>query len=186
MKKHAARIAVMALVALVLGSGVALAQVETCSAVGTWIMKVPSGGELIAVVTRGNLRTSGGQIEASWVVWEPTLASRFPAVRTTDPKGAWEEVGVVPMPARTNFTWIAHGMGAFGSPLYVLRGRGYVTFQGCDQATFTTAMDLFLPSHNVWLDAPLVTLGPEPWSATRMPVVPLADPNAPVTTGARR
>ncbi len=186
MKKHAARMAVMALVALVFGSGVAQAQteMEACSVVGTWIMKVPSGGELIAVVTRGALRTSGGQIDASWVVWEPTIASRFAAQQTTNPKGVWEDVGVFPMPTRTNFTWIAHGMNARGVPLYVLRGRGFVTFDGCDRAIFTTALDLFLPQQHVWVDAPLVTLGPEPWTATRMPVVPLVDPTVPA--GPRR
>jgi len=177
MNKHAAKIALVALAALALGSGVGLAQTappEACSVVGTWILKVPSGGDLVAVVTRGGLKTSGGQIEANWIVWEPTLASRFPAVRTTDPMGVWEELGV-PTPTRTNVTWVAHGIGAYGSPLYVLRGRAYVTFDGCDHAIFTTAMDLFLPSHDIWIDAPLMTLGPEPWSARRMPVVPLAD-----------
>lgn len=176
MKHLAARIALGALVALFLGHGVAVAQTETCSLVGTWILKVPSGGDLIAVATRGGLKTTGGQIEANWIVWEPTLASRFPAVRTTDPKGVWEEIGT-PTPTGVNLTWVAHGLGVYG-PLYVLRGRGYVTFQGCDQAVFTTAMDLFLPSHDIWHDAPLMTIGPEAWSATRMPVVPLADPTA--------
>jgi hypothetical protein len=175
MDKHAARIALVALVALVLGSGVGLAQTDTpatpeaCTLVGTWMVKVPSGGDLVAVFTRGGLKSSSGQLDAEWIVWEPTLASRFPAVRTTDPKGVWADV----TPTTFNATWVAYGIGVNG-PLYVLRARALATLDGCDQASISTTLDLFLPSHDIWRDTPLMSIGPEPWIARRMPIVPLA------------
>lgn len=174
MQKHA-RIALIALAALALGRGVGFAQTEppttpeACSLVGTWIVKVPSGGDLLAVFTRGGLKSSSGQIDADWIVWEPTLASRFPAVRTTDPKGVWAEVSQTTF----NATWMAYGIGVSG-PLYVLRARALVTLDGCDQAGIATTLDLFLPSHDIWRDTPLMSIGPETWTAERMPVVPLA------------
>jgi hypothetical protein len=169
MNRCAVRIVLVTIVSLVLGSSAALAQVENqegCGIVGTWILRQANGNALDAVVGRGS-KVTQGQLEASWVVWDPTVASRFPAVRTTDPKGVWERVDET----RVNTTWVAYGLAANGTPLYVIRARGFVTFEGCDQAVFTTTLDLFLPSHDIWRDAPLVSLGPDAWTAKRMPVV---------------
>lgn len=179
MHTHAARIALVALVALLGGSAVARAQTEVpttpeaCTLVGTWMVKVPSGGDLLAVFTRGGLKSSSGQLDADWIVWEPTLASRFPAVRTTDPKGVWAEASATTF----NVTWVGYGIGVSG-PLYVLRARALATLEGCDQASLATTLDLFLPSHDIWRDTPLMSIGPEVWVARRMPVVPLSVPAA--------
>jgi len=177
MKRQAATIALGALIALVLGAGVGLAQLpepEACSLVGTWTARLPTGGSYTAVFNRGS-SVMVGQVDVGLVVWDPTLASRFPAARTTDPKGVWEKVDSTTF----NLTWVAYGLAANGAPLYVLRGRGVATMQGCDQATLAVTTDLFLPPQDIWKDQPLVSLGPDTAAAARMPVVPVTVPPAP-------
>ena len=87
-----------------------------------------------------------------WVRWYPTLMNNFPtAVRTTNPLGVWEKVNA----KIYKFTWVAYGLGADGSVVYVARASGISTMEDRDHWPFTYVTEVFLPSQNISIESPI-------------------------------
>jgi len=149
--------------ALMLGSGVSLAQSNNCGVVGTWI----HSGDItwLGINTPGTSATSG-QVDIEWITMDPTLGVGLPAVRTSNPKGVWEKVNQ----REYRTTWVAYGLGADGLPVYVLRGIGMVAMTGCDRADITALLEVFGPDQDIWRERPMFA-GSVSEVTTRMPVV---------------
>jgi hypothetical protein len=158
------RCALVVVVALVVGSGVGLAQSNPCTVVGTWIHSHEQNSWL-GVVTPG-VNATGGQLALDWVVFDPTLEGRFPAVRTTGPKGVWEKVNQ----REYKYTWVAYGLSAAGLPVYVLRASGIGTLAGCDRFDIGGWLELFVSPFDIWNGTPLLRM-PLDEFAMRMPLV---------------
>ena len=136
-------------VALFAGSGSVMAQSKNCSQAGTWHGAGDSGGTWMEVVTQGQSATVG-QMQVEWVLWDPGLGVGFPAVRTTNPMGVWEKVNE----KTAKWTWIAYGLGADGSVVYVVRASGVSTMTDCDTKLFTGVMELFAPGQVISAEPP--------------------------------
>jgi hypothetical protein len=166
-KRSFIRISLAVVVALVVGSGVGLAQSNNCGRVGTWFGQGDSGTTWIAIVTAG-MSATVGQINMEWVLLEPTLGGFFPtAVRVTGGKGVWEKVNQ----NQYKYTWVAYGLDATGQPVYVARTSGFETIAGCDQTNITYTLELFSPEQNIWSDPPFFGAFTGTGVENRMPVV---------------
>lgn len=157
------RCVLFVVVALVAGSGAALAQSNNCGVVGTWTHWGTFGW--YGVVSPGTSATVG-QIEIEWITWDPTIGGRLPAVRTTGPKGVWEKVNQ----REYKYTWVAYGLDADGLPVYVLRASGVGTLPRCDRFDITGWLEMFWPTQDIWTETPFMRV-PIDEFATRMPVV---------------
>ncbi len=100
-------------------------------------------------VTQGQSATVG-QMQVEWVLWDPGLGVGLPAVRTTNPMGVWEKVNE----KTARWTWIAYGLGADGSVVYVARASGVSTMTDCDTKLFTFVMELFGPGQVISTEGP--------------------------------
>lgn len=100
-------------------------------------------------VTQGQSATVG-QMQVEWVLWDPSLGVGLPAVRTTNPMGVWEKVNE----KIYKFTWVAYGLGADGSVVYVARASGVSTTEDCDHLRFTFVMEFFSPAQDISKDSP--------------------------------
>jgi len=141
-------------VAVFAGSGSVTAQSKNCSQAGTWHGVSNSGGTWMEAVTQGQSATVG-QMQVEWVLWDPTLSGYFgDAIRTTNPMGVWEKVNE----KTAKWTWIAYGIGANGSVVYVARASGVSTMTDCDTKLFTYVMEIFLPQQDISTDTPIAKL----------------------------
>jgi len=161
------RCVLFVVVALVLGSGVGLAQGNNCTIVGTWMH---SGGPADmftwTLVATPGANATVGQLDYEWVLVSPTLGMFPSAVRLTNPNGVWEKQ----KQGEYNVTWVAYGLDKDGKVVYVLRPHGVATMTTCDAFNFVGTYDVFLPTQDIWNDEPL---GSVPVNEThwRMPVV---------------
>jgi len=166
MKLHAMRIAVVAVVALILGSGVGLAQSNNCGRVGTWFGQGDSGITWIASDTSG-VSATVGQLDLDWVLIDPTLGGFFPTVvRVTNARGVWEKVNQ----RKYKYTWVAYAFDANAAIVFVARTSGYATMAGCNQVNITYTLELFDPAQDIWSDTPPFAF-PGTAVEKRMPVV---------------
>lgn len=176
-KKDAVRIALAALVALAVASGVGLAQSAmarsgatggtNCGRVGTWFGQGDSGITWMAVDTPGANATVG-QFVLDWVLIDPTLGGFFPtSAVVTGAKGVWEKVNQ----SKYKYTWVAYGLDAAGQPVVVARASGFATMAGCNNVNLTYTLELFAPEDDIWTDQP--SFGAVTGTAVekRMPVV---------------
>lgn len=163
MKRHAMQIALVAVVALMLGSGVGLARSNNWTIVGTWSHWEEFSWLL--VVTPGT-SAAVGQLDMESIAWDPSFGGKLPALRTTAPKGVWEKVNQ----RENKYTWVAYGLSATGQPVYAMRASGGVTTAGCDRVDITGTLELFGVKQGVWSPAPFLCI-PISEFATRMPVV---------------
>jgi len=161
------RIALVAVIALIMGSGVGFAQSKNCGVVGTWTHWEDFAW--VGVVSPG-MNATVGQIDMEWILWDPTIGGAHPllttAVRTTGPKGVWEKVNE----REYKYTWVAYGLNAAGALVYALRAVGVGTIAGCDRFDITGRLQLFAPNQNIWTDEPVLWV-PIDEFATRMPLV---------------
>jgi hypothetical protein len=164
---HVVRIAAATVVALMVGSGVGLAQSKECGRVGTWFGLGDSGSTWIAVDTRGSSATTG-QLTLEWALVDPTLGGFFPtAARVTGATGVWEKVNEL----KYKYTWVAYGLTAEGLPVFLARTSGFATMAGCDRVDITYALELFEPGQDMWTDDPAFGTFAGTGIETRMPVV---------------
>jgi hypothetical protein len=163
----ARRCALLVVVALMLGSGVALAQSNNCGRVGTWFGQGDSGITWIAGDNPGTSATVG-QVALEWVLMDPTLGGFFPdAVRVTNARGVWEKVNQ----NKYKYTWVAYAFDGAGQPVFVARASGDATMAGCDTVNITYALALFSPGQKIWSDTPEYGTFPGTALETRMPMV---------------
>ncbi len=158
-------------VAVFAGSGSVMAQSKNCSQAGTWHGVGDSGGTWTEVVTQGQSATVG-QMQVEWVLWDPGLGVGFPAVRTTNPMGVWEKVNE----KTAKWTWIAYGLAADGSVIYVIRASGVSTMTDCDTKLFTGVMELFATGQNISTESPAYGSFCESGTETRMQLVQVTCP----------
>lgn len=135
-------------VAVFAGSGGVMAPSDNCSHVGTFFGE--SGGATWMVANSPGKGVTEGQMVVEWVSWDPTFGGGFPAVRTTNPMGVWEKVNE----KIYKFTWVAYGLGADGSVVYVARASGVSTTVDCDHLNFTFVMEFFSPAQDISKDPP--------------------------------
>jgi hypothetical protein len=160
--------------ALILGSGVGLAQSNNCTIVGTWMHSAgPADLFTWNLVATPGASATAGQLDYEWVLVNPTLPNaKFPdgmfpnAVRATNPNGAWEKV----KQGEYNLTWVAYGLDKDGKIVYVLRPHGVATMTTCDTFSFIGTYDVFLPTQDIWSGTPVGSL-PVNEPHWRMPVV---------------
>lgn len=168
-KRSFVRISVAVVVALVVGSGVGLAQSKSnnCGIVGTWFGQNDSGFAWMATITPGTNATDG-QFTLEWVLIDPTLGGFFPtAVRATGANGVWEKVNQF----KYKYTWVAYGLSAAGQIVFVARTSGFETMAECDQLDTTYTMELFAPGQDIWSEPPSFGTFTGTGVHKRMPVV---------------
>jgi len=149
-KRPVVRVVVSAVVAILLGSGVGLAQSGNCGREGTWFGEGDSGITWMATDTRGANATVG-QFDIEWVSIDPTLGNFFPtSVRVTGAKGVWKKV----TQRKYKYTWVAYGVAADNSLVVVARASGFAILAGCNRANLTYTLEFFDPAQNIWTDQP--------------------------------
>jgi hypothetical protein len=160
------RCVLIVVVALVVGSGVGLAQSRECGRVGTWFGQGDAGFTWMAIDTPG-VSATAGQFHLEWVRFDPTLGGFFPmVVRVTKPQGVWEKVNA----SKYKFPWVAYAFDANAAMAFVVRTSGLATMAGCDQVNMTYTLELFAPGQDIWRDTPLFAF-PGTAVEKRMPVV---------------
>ncbi|HSB07910.1 MAG TPA: hypothetical protein VLM38_00245 [Blastocatellia bacterium] len=144
-------IAVIAVaVAVFAGSGSVMGESNNCSRVGTWHGAGDSGTTWMATDTPGSSATVG-QFALEWVSIDPTLGGFFPTVtRATNALGVWQKVNE----HTYQYTWIAYGLAADGSTVYVARASGIASMADCDHVNLTYVLELFLPTQDISTEPP--------------------------------
>ena len=166
-KRHAASIALAAVVALAAGSGNAQAGSRNCSRVGTWFGVGDSGMTWIAIDTPGPDATVG-QTSLEWVLLDPTLGGLFPtAARATGGQGVWEKV----KHGHYKYMWMAYALDASGLPVFAARTSGFLWMRTCDHVDITYALELVSPLQNIFTDVPAFGAFTGTATETRMPLV---------------
>jgi len=162
------RCVLFVVLALVLGSGVGLAQSNNCTIVGTWMHSSGAADVFTwTLVATPGANATVGQLDYEWVLVSSGLGGMFStAVRTTNPNGVWEKV----KQGEYKFTWVAYGLDIDGKVVYVLRPHGVATMTTCDAFNFIGTYDVFLPDQDIWNDTPWrsVPVNEPHW---RMPLV---------------
>ncbi len=134
----------------VFAGGSVMAASDNCSRVGTWHGAGDSGTTWMATDTPGSSATVG-QFALEWVSLDPTLGGFFPTVsRGTNALGVWQKVN----DHTYEYTWIAYGLDAGGSAVYVARASGIASMANCDHVNLTYALELFLPSQDISTEPP--------------------------------
>lgn len=143
-------VAAVVAVALVAGSGRAMAASENCSRVGTWFGMGDSGITWIAVDAPGASATVG-QVVLEWSLIDPTLGGFFPTVaRATNALGVWQKVN-----GHTyEYTWVAYGLDVAGQQVFVARASGIASLEDCDHVSLTYTLELFHPAQDISTDPP--------------------------------
>lgn len=150
MRRMVCLTALLAAAAVFAGSGSVVAASNNCSRVGTWHGVGDSGTTWMATDTPGSSATAG-QISLEWVSLDPTFGGFFPTVsRATNAVGVWQKVNE----HTYQYTWIAYGLAADGSAVFVARASGIASMADCDDVNLTYALEIFLPTQDILTEPP--------------------------------
>jgi hypothetical protein len=86
--------------------------------------------------------------------------------------GVWEKVNE----KTAKWTWIAYGLGADGSVVYVARASGVSTMTDCDTKLFTGVIELFGPGQVISTEEPAYGSFCTSGTGTRMQLVQVTCP----------